>query len=63
MKRKLCFRITAKLRNLKRQHYPQQEGKKKIKWEPLFKKACEEKEEKKKSLFCSHMNRKSTSYA
>jgi len=70
MKQRLCFRITAKMGNSKRQHCSQQE--KKIEWGPLFeekknprrKRKEEGKTEKKKCLyFCSHMNRKSTSYA
>ena len=45
MKRRLCFRITAKLGNLKRQHCSQQEKKNiYMRMGPLFKKACEGKE-------------------
>jgi len=51
MKRKLCFRITAKLENSKRQHYSQQDSKK-----PAKKKKGE------KTLY-SHMNCRSISYA
>ena len=47
MKRRLCFRITAKLGNSKRQHYSWQEKKIYIyiSWGPLFEKTREEKEE------------------
>ena len=45
MKRKLCFKITAKLGNSKRQRCSWQERKKKLRWGPLFKKAHEGKEE------------------
>ena len=50
MKRRLCFRRTAKLGNSKRQHYSRQEKKKKtiyIKRGPLFKKLAKEKKEEK----------------
>ena len=47
MKHKLCFRITTKLENSKRQHCSWQEGKKKKKkrWGLLLEKAREGKEE------------------
>ena len=50
MKQRLCFRITAKLGNSKRQHYSRHEKEKKttyIKRGPLFKKLAKEKKEEK----------------
>ena len=51
MKQRLCFRITAKLGNSKRQHYSRQE--KKIYIYIYMRRG---------PLFYSHMNRRNTSY-
>ena len=69
MKRKLCFRITAKLENSKRQHCLWQERKKnnagptiqKSPWKEKKKSRRKDKEEE--ESFYSHMNRRNTSYA
>ena len=70
MKRRLCFRITAKLGNSKRQHYSWQEKKIYIyilAEGPLFEKIREEKEEGKTKRtgksFYLHMNCRNASYA
>ena len=55
MKQRLCFRITAKLGNSKRQHYSRQEKKKKkYIYIYIYMRRC--------PLFYSHMNRRNTSY-
>ena len=70
MKRKLCFRITAKLENSKRQHYLWQERKKnnagptiqKSLWKERKKKSRRKDKEEEESFY-SHMNCRSTLYA
>ena len=61
IKQKLCFRITAKLGNSKKQHYSWQE--KKQSWGHCLKKLAKKKKrrrkdrEKKKSLFDAHFGK------